>query len=324
MADYRKTWRGRRQSWFGLKRHVKRTLSLPGAHHLLRTVAPLVPNLRVGRLPAPSSVHEVTGYADNQRFVLIRPDRCEIAKELYWGKGRRPNPQDALALDTVVILSRTADVFVDVGAYTGVFTIASASANRRLTAHAFEIVPAVARTLDANVRRNGLEARVTIHPYGLGSPGTTMRVPSGDGGSALPSFYSASMTFDDGVDVEFHPLDELAGALHVDDEHGRSVVMKIDVEGAEDQVLRHGQHFLTTFQPDILCEVLHGVADGPTLTDLLAPHGYHYYLVRDRDLLPQPLLTPDPTHRDWLITTRTPEQLARLGLPVHGERTAPA
>lgn len=311
VPDYRRTLAGRRQSWFGLKRHVKQVLALPGVHLLLRAAARLRPSLPIGRLPAPASLREVVGRAGGAEFVLLRPDRCEIAKELYWGGGRRPKPEDALALDVVVALSRRADVMLDVGAYTGVFTVATTAGNPRLRAHAFEIVPAVAEALRANVERNGVGDRVTVHEQGVGDPATTMVVPDGRGGSALPSFYSASMQFESGTPVTFVALDDVGRALP----DAATVVMKIDVEGAEAQVLGHGQELLARHSPDILCEVL-PAADGAALERLLAPHGYRYLLVRGGDLEPRGAIEPHPHYRDWLLTVRADAELARLGVPV--------
>lgn len=329
MNDYRRSMRARRHSWFGLKRHVKRGLSLPGAHRALRAVVRGLPSSApVGRLPAPAHLTEVRGRVPGGEFVLLAPERCEIAKELYWGGGRRPRPADALALDVVVALARDADLFLDVGAYTGLFTVATTAVNPRLRAHAFEIVPAVAEALRANVERNGVADRVVVHHEGVGDPGTTMRVPTGKGGSALPSFYSAAMTFDAGVEVGFRSLDELGGELtrgaseaHAVGSLGR-VVMKIDVEGAEEAVLGHGRELLSVHRPDILCEVLHGVADGQRLTALLAAHGLRFYLVREESLLPAERIVPDPVFRDWLVTPRDPAELVALGIPVAGSGAA--
>ena len=325
MTDYRRTRRARRQSWFGLKAPVKRLLALPAVHPALRFAARAVPRLPVGRLPAPADLREVEGEVDGARFVLVDPARCEVAKELYWGNGRRPRPEDALALHVVVTLARSADVLLDIGAYTGLFTVATTASNPALRAHAFEIVPAVAETLRHNVARNGVTDRVTVHPDGVGAPGTLV-VPSGEGGSALPSFWSTRMEFSSGVEVRVVALDSLADSLGPP---GTRVVMKVDVEGAENLVLAHGQAVLRRFRPDILCEVLAGVADGTELEALLSPHGYRYYLVRASDVLPREHLVPHPELRDWLLTTRTGTDLESLGVRVSeprdgGEAAPPA
>jgi FkbM family methyltransferase len=302
----------RLQSWFGLKRFVKRFLSLSLPNAVLRMAARVVPSLRSGRWPAPALLTEVVGRINGETFVMLDPARCENAKELYWGKGFRPAAHDRLALDTVASLSREANIFLDVGAYTGLFTLAVTAVQPQIVAHTFEIVPAVIDALEANVRRNRLERRVIVHREGIGEAGKTVRVPAGGGGSALPSFYSTRMTFEDGELVPLRSLDSVTELI------GRQarVVMKVDVEGAEDEVFRSGQEFLESFRPDILCEVLHGQADGERLETLLQPRKLRWYLVADETLLERERIVPHDRFRDWLFSHRTPEELRGLGLPV--------
>jgi FkbM family methyltransferase len=303
--------RRRRQSWFGLKRHIKTFLSLAVPNAFIRLVARFVPSLRSGRLPAPTKIDEVTGRADGAMFVMLDPARCENAKELFWGQGRRPKSNDRLALDVVARLAREADEFLDVGAYTGLFTLATTAVTPSLHAHAFEIVPAVADALEANLRRNGVADRVAVHREGIGEAGSTMRVSSGRGGSALPSFYSSRMHFDEGEDITFRSLDSVGALLPAE----ARVVMKVDVEGTEDAVFGAGQMFLETFRPDILCEVL-PEADGAGLDELLAPAGLSRYLVTSTRLEEAQRIVPDPAFRDWLFSPRTPDELRARGLPV--------
>ena len=243
---------------------------------------------------------------------MLRPDRCVVAKELYWGQGRRPRPQDNFAVDLFARVTKRSDVMFDVGAYTGLFTLAGAMVNPELTAHAFEIVPDVYRGLFDNCVRNDVLHRVTLHHVGLGKDGALMRVPASSRDSALPSFYSSRLHFDTGVLVPFVSLDSFAERLPA----GSRVVVKVDVEGTENEVFRNGQRFLASFRPDILCEVLEGVADGPELEKLLSPHGYRLYLVRERDLLPSDWIEPNPRFRDWFFTALDPEGLSAEGVPV--------
>lgn len=303
--------RRRRQSWFGLKRYVKRFLSLPIPHALLRSIARFVPSLRSGRLPAPASVHEVEGRVGGATFVMLDPSRCENAKQLYWGDGRRPRADDRLALDTVVALARDADVFLDVGAYTGLFTLAVSVAAPAAQVHAFEIVPAATDALEANLVRNRADLRVAVHHEGVGEEGTSIRVPSGEGGSAIPSFFSSRVHVDDGELVGFRTLDSVAELLP----EGDRVVMKVDVEGTEDAIFRSGKSFLADFRPDVLCEVL-PEANGTLLEELLAPAGPRWFLVTNSRLEERPAIVPDEHHRDWLFTARSPDELRGLGLPV--------
>jgi FkbM family methyltransferase len=316
-ADFRRSETGRRQSWHGLKRYVKSILGMRVPHWLMRQALVLRPDLRrSGRLPAPRHLKEVEGRVDGTTFVMLRPDRCVIAKELYWGSGIRPRAEDALAIQLFATLAADADVVVDVGAYTGIFTLVSAKVNPGVHVHAFEIVPAVHEMLRENAVRNGVEDRVTAHLAGVGRPGGSITVPEGSGGSALPDFYSTRLRFEEGTKVDLVALDSLAEEVP----SGRHVLMKIDVEGSENEVLEFGQRFLGSFGPDILCEILDGVADAGSVTRSLSPHGYHYYLVRDHELERRPTIVPDPRFRDWLFSRRTPDELAA----VTGIRIVPA
>ena len=302
----------RRQGWYGLKAPVKRLLSWRVPHLVLRQVVRLVPPRDgIGRLPAPARLREVEGRIGDLRFVMLNPARCEIAKELYWGGGRRPRPEDALAMEVFAALAPRADVVLDVGAYTGVFTLVAAAANPGARIHAFEIVPEVYKALLDNLVRNDVLSRVTPHLEGIGEPGREMRIATGAGGSALPSFYSSRMRFEGGPHVRFRSLDSLLGELRA----GRTLV-KIDVEGTEEAVFRHGQRFLAERRPDVLCEVLAGVADPGRLEALLAPHGYRYFRVAEAALEARPRIDPHARFRDWLFTTAPPERLAELGLPL--------
>jgi FkbM family methyltransferase len=300
----------RRQSWFGLKQYVKRFLGLRIPNAVLRGAAGFAPSLRSGRWPAPANLREVTGRVGNATFIMLDPARCENAKELFWGHGRRPFARDRLALDAIAVLAKEADVFLDVGAYTGLFTLAVTAIDRQIKAHAFEIVPGVVKALEANVRRNGFEEQVVVHREGLGPAGTTVRMPSGGGGSALPSFYSTTMTFEEGELIPLRSLDSVAELIPQD----ARVVMKIDVEGTENAVFESGQVFLHAFRPDILCEVLPGRADGDILDNLLAPAAFRRYLVPDSALVERDRIEPDQRYRDWLFTRRSADELRRLGL----------
>ncbi|HSI81835.1 MAG TPA: FkbM family methyltransferase [Solirubrobacterales bacterium] len=307
--DYRRSKLGRRRSWWGAKRHAKRLLAMRAPHALVRLAARLRPKLRRGgRLPAPAHLREVEGEAGGSRFVMLRPDRCIVAKELYWGRGRRPRAEDQLALEIVAAAAARTDVLVDVGAYTGLFTVAATRANPALRAHAFEIVPDNYRALFDNCVRNDVLDRVTLHHVGVGKPGARLRVPARSSGSALPDFYSSRLRFDTGVAIRFVALDSLLDKIP----SGAAVTVKIDVEGTEAAVLRHGRRFLAEVRPLILCEVLPD-SDPAPLAATLEPLGYRYGLVREGDVRTSARIEPDERYRDWLFLPGDPaRELAGL------------
>ena len=300
VVDFRSTPTGRRQRWYGLKRYVKRALGSRPGQLLLRLAVRARPDLgRTGRLPAPRHLKEVRGSIAGASFVMLRPDRCVIAKELYWGRGHRPNAEDDNALEIFAGLARDADVMLDVGAYTGIFTVVSTAVNPALRAEAFEIVPAVVELLDENCERNGVSDRVTIHHEGLGEQAGSVTLPVGEGGSALPDFYSTKLRFTEGVEVAVRTLDDATQDI----EAGTRVVMKVDVEGTEAEILRGGIAFLQRIKPDIVCEVLAG-GDGPALEEVLAPLGYRTFLIKEAGVSESSHIVPDDRFRDWLFTVR--------------------
>ena len=108
------------------------------------------------------------------------------------------------------------------------------------------------------------------------------------------------MRFDEGVSIGFRSLDSLSDLIA----DGNRVAMKIDVEGTEADIFSNGGSFLERFEPDILCEVLHGQADAAVLNEILEPLGYRFFLVRERDTLKHPSIEPNPRFRDWLFVKR--------------------
>jgi FkbM family methyltransferase len=238
-----------------------------------------------------------------------------VAKELYWGKGKRPRPQDQCALDVFAALARDATLVLDIGAYTGVFSLLAARVSSEAEVHAFEIVPEAAKAATDNVLANDLLTRITVHTEGVGRDGEVVKVAVGKGGSALPDYYSVQLHFDKGVHVRLRALDSILASIPKRVSRG-STVMKIDVEGTEDVVLQHGQAALKTCHPDILCELLTGVSNTEAVHAALAPHGYRYFIIEEHHLREQIELTPNERYRDWLFTTRTDAELIKHGIPL--------
>lgn len=302
----------RQRSWYGTKRHVKRAASAPLVAPLLHAVVERRSGTAAAsRLPAPATVRSVRGRVAGHEFTMLSPARCVVAKELHWGGGRRPGAADQLALEVFARLVPGARTVLDVGAYTGVFSLVAALAEPSARVHAFELVPANAVALLDNLLANDLLPHVEVHLAGVGRDGGTLRVPSGRGGSALPDFLSTGEEADDGVLVPTTSLDAL-----LDRTPGGTgpTVAKIDVEGAEGEVLRSGRRLLEASRPDLLLELL-PAADVPAVEAALAGLGYRALLVTDDALVEHDRPHADPVHRDWLLTTRTAEELRPLGVP---------
>jgi FkbM family methyltransferase len=243
-------------------------------------------------------------------IVLQKAERCQIAKEIYWGGGRLENEADRLALDLALRLSRDADRFLDVGAYTGLFALAVARLNPRVHSDAYEIVPENYLLMWENTIHNNLVQRVHPKLLGLGADRSTLKVPSSLGSGVLASSVALDSVAADGTDIPIAPLDDVYVGFD-----GR-MVMKIDVEGFEWEVFRGGRELVARVKPDIVCEVLRRAPNVPEMREFLVATGYHIFHITAKGLRPATQIVPVKHERDWLFTTRSAEALQALGFTV--------
>ena len=150
------------------------------------------------------------------------------SREKYYWAGQH----DVAVQDALVSLLRPGAVFWDVGAHVGFFTILAARAvGPTGRVHAFEPMPNNHRRLVENVRLNGAE-NVTVHEIAV-SDSNASAVLHGHSASAMWTLIAQRGEFE-GVDVACRTVDSLASDL------GEPDAIKVDVEGAELDVLRGG------------------------------------------------------------------------------------
>ena len=176
------------------------------------------------------------------------------------------------------------EIFLDLGAHVGNHTnfmalIAGADV------HAFEPNPEAFAYLTAGVKENGLEDVVTCHRLALGDQSTSGRLVAGR------SLGTIKVAPDADGDVRIVPLLEAYD--------GPVSVMKVDVEGAEEAVIRGALPLIEAHRPVVVVETNEG---GPQVADLLRSLGYRrfpfsmatrtYFFVPRRRLLGRVALTP--------------------------------
>jgi len=166
-------------------------------------------------------------------------------------------------------LARGAGVFVDVGAYSGLYTLLACLADRRLRAVAFEPNPRKLPQLACHVAVNGLAHRVRIVGEALGErPGTaTLAIPSDDSAASL----RAAAAGERSVRVPVTTGDARLRGLPVG-------LVKIDVEGREAEVLRGMAGLLRARRPHVIAECLEPGALARvwhTLSGLGYRHAFH-------------------------------------------------
>jgi FkbM family methyltransferase len=165
---------------------------------------------------------------------------------------------------TLVAQLGVRDTILDIGAFHGEYALAARSENRFVTIYAFEPNPFSAAIL--REKCDGLD----IH---LKECAVTRK--SGQVTLSISSAMSHLVNTDEGdrqahVQVRAISLDEWAVGKEM-----CVSLMKIDVEGAESDVLLGAKYALTRDRPVILCEVLSDEAGLNVMRSL--PVGYQYY-----------------------------------------------
>ncbi len=144
------------------------------------------------------------------------------------------------------------DVFYDIGANVGFFTLVGArlvGPSGRVVA--FEPVPWCARAVGRNIELNGFEhAQIQQRAVGAADGSARLLVVGEASWSHLESTGRHADVRDE-IDVEVVSLDSLvaAGAIAPPD------VLKIDTEGAELQVIEGARETIARHRPAIVCEL---------------------------------------------------------------------
>lgn len=174
-------------------------------------------------------------------------------------------------------------VFYDVGANFGFYSLLAA----RQGAHVFAFEPDVqnSESLERHARRNSLDARIEI---------IRAAVYSTSGSIDLEPASSQRGHGNAHVDVAFGPCHPTVPVLctTLDDfarEHVAPDVVKIDVEGAESEVLKGADKVFAESRPLLLCEV-HDPANASFVEAWLKDRSYDIRWLEETDKLPRQLL----------------------------------
>ena len=273
-----------------VRRAIRTAAGVPPIRAALRVVgqAGLMPESVSARLPVAATFDVALKGAGSFRYRCIIEDG--VGRRLYWRGVEGWEPETVQVFLTLV---RNARGFVDVGAYTGVFSLLACVANPNVLVVAFEPVPVVYGRLVEHIRMNGLESRIEARPEAVSNTAGKAKIYVPD--YAAPTGASLRVgglrgTGAVAVDVSLTTLDQTcADRMRVD-------LMKIDVEGVEDKVLEGMPGILADHRPTIIVEIL---PDGPykTVQEILRSHGYRFFHLRGEGPTPMTEIVPDPTQK---------------------------
>lgn len=136
--------------------------------------------------------------------------------------------------------------FIDVGANEGWFSMLACSILKgRGKVLSVEPNPRLGPILNRNIERNGFSgvASVTLVALGKSNGSTILFIPENDGQSSITARTSKA----ESVEVPLVTLDHLASGLEVN-------LIKIDVEGYDDEVLAGGTEVISRCRPIVIFE----------------------------------------------------------------------
>lgn len=139
------------------------------------------------------------------------------------------------------------ELILDIGAYTGIYSIESAIQNDNCLVNAFEPNPKIFSNLLNNIERNKLSSRIEPYQIALGRKAGINRIyiPDNSKSTSMLSLASKSSNY---FEVTMLTIDDICNKY--------VGLIKIDVEGYESEVFLGGRYVLDKFKPIILAEAL--------------------------------------------------------------------
>lgn len=199
-------------------------------------------------------------------------------------------------------LARSA-VFIDIGANEGFYTVFAASLVGELgRVIAVEPSPREYERLSRNVAINHL-SNVTLVRCGLGARRGNALLhiadPEHNGQNTLGGFGHTGVTAVEHVQIELSDLDSLIQELAL----GRVDLIKMDVEGAEFEVIKGGLKTLERYKPTLLIELFEDAlskqgSSAEAVLSQLTQLGYSMYAFSELTGLPEPLKNLEPSSQN--------------------------
>ena len=187
---------------------------------------------------------------NKQRIRLVIPENdLRTASFTVLANGN----YESLLENMIFELSSVSKKFLDIGANMGFYALGAAQVNIDIEVLAFEPNPGIRKSLVENIEINQIESRVKISEFDLSdfTGEATFSVPSftGSGGGSLKNLHP-----EEGSPNQFQVVVERLDNLR--SETVGTDLVKIDVEGAEFQLLLGGINTLKEYQPTIVIELL--------------------------------------------------------------------
>ena len=199
-----------------------------------------------GKFPVDTNFHIEFPHGISVQYVSSVYDG--IGRQLYW-KGVQEWEYETI--EVFCRLAKHAHRVLDIGANTGTYALIACAASPKTTVIAYEPVPRIYSQFLRAVEQNGFEQRCTVHCAAVSDTEglAQFNVPN-QGIPTVSSLHVHGFRGNAGTLIEV-PLHTIDGSIAKEDPID---LVKIDVEGFEDHVLRGMTQTIQRHQPAIILE----------------------------------------------------------------------
>ena len=236
---------------------------------------------------------------DNHAFKMHHYG-FQIENELFWNG--LTGGWEKVSLGLWVKLSKNADVIIDVGANTGIYSLIAKAINKPSLVYAFEPVERVFNKLEENNLLNGFD----VHCYQTALSNST-------GTAAIYDIKSADHIYSVTVNKNLNSSDietiktEIQ-TITLDDfieqnKLSKIDLIKIDVETHEAEVLEGFSKYMNKFHPTILIEILNDEV-GANVQKIVSEMGYLYFNIDENAGIRQVNAITQSDYYNYLLCTK--------------------
>ncbi len=255
------------------------------------------------RLHLPVAHRFVVKIDRNRSFIYHRAGQLDsLAYRIFWWQAFGFEPETSWV---IARLTQTRSTFLDIGGFTGFYTTVALTLNPTIRTWTFEPSPRLFPVLTRNIQENGFEDRaVLINRAVCDTQSTASLFMPRDVASSMSTLSLDEVDGEQGeiVEVETMRLDDMFPLEHPVE------LIKVDVEGCEDLVMRGARAILQNQRPVWIIETQ---MDGPNdeLNGIITEHSYRpYHLLPEGPVLSNAII-PDPSRR-YLNYLLLPEESA--------------
>jgi len=231
----------------------------------------------------PSGILKVTLKGCPKRVLFKTNQTNYLTKLLFW---ERSKGFEYTSLFLKLI--KKVDVFMDVGANIGYYSIIGSITNPNLKVIAFEPSIGVMKYLSENIKINDLEKQITVEVMALSDQIGEVEFHELKN-EKYPAIYNLSGEHNMGTKPHkvHYKVKAKSSTLnnYVKEKQLKKIdLIKLDTEGNEDVILTHANEIIKKFRPIIICETLFNTIE-ESLEKIMSQHNYKFYNHTEKGLV---------------------------------------